>query len=146
MSSCCDDREFMRGGVIVEATISNSKIQGSIVSDSILNNDTITNLTAIDSPSAKKIADAISKLGNTQLAPLAEALANAMAALSKEQLAELAKALADAMLSAQAKAPAETLADKGLPATMVGTRDLNLGRPAKWLKMGTYAVPAYNEG
>ncbi|MBD5585314.1 MAG: hypothetical protein HDQ88_09550 [Clostridia bacterium] len=146
MSSCCDDREFMRGGVIVDATISNSTIQGSTITDSTFNNGTITNLSSIDAPSAKKIADAISKLGNAQLAPLAEALANAMAALSKEQLAALAKALADAMLSAQATAPTETLADKGLPATMVGTRDLNLGRPAKWLKMGNYAVPAYNEG
>lgn len=144
--SCCNDREFIRGGVLVENTISDSQIQSSTISDSILDGCTITNLKAIDSPSAKKIADAISQLPKEQLAPLAKALADALSSLSKEQLDALAKALAEALLSQAGRPPVYSVGNKEVPVTMAGDRNGLMGKPAKWLKMGNFVVPAYNEG
>lgn len=123
---CCGDNEFVRGGVITEATITKSDIQSSTISGSTIESSTISKLAGLDDESAKTIADALGKL-------------------TPEQLASLAKAVAAAIAPPPAKAP-ETTQTPELPVTLYGARTSMLGAPVRWMLIDGFVVPAYNTG
>lgn len=123
---CCGDNEFMRGGVITEATITKSDIQNSTISGSTIESSEITKLAGIDEESAKTIADALGKL-------------------TPEQLASLAKAVAAAIAPPAGKAPTATTTPE-LPVTLYGDRTAMMGAPVRWMSFDGFVVPAYNEG
>lgn len=123
---CCGDNEFVRGGVITEATITKSDIQNSTISGSTIDGCTIEKLAGIDSASAKTIADALGRL-------------------TPEQLASLAKAVAAAIAPLPGKAP-ETTQTPELPVTLYGARTAMLGAPVRWMSIDGFVVPAYNGG
>lgn len=123
---CCGDNDFVRGGVITEATITKSDIQSSTISGSTIEGSTLNSLAGLDEASAKTIADALGKL-------------------NPEQLASLAKAVAASIAPPAAKAPEATQTPE-LPVTLYGARTAMLGAPVRWMLIDGFVVPAYNKG
>lgn len=124
MSNTCGEIRFMEGGTIKDATILNSQMVNSVISSSTIDSSSITNLSSIDSASARVIMQAI-------------------AALPPSDLRVLIDALLAAMLASSSAADGQCLGDS-IPATMLGHDDYLLGAPDGWLSISNGVVPVYS--
>lgn len=121
--SCSGALEFVDGGVINAATITNSQIVTSIIQNSAFESGRIANLVSIDDASASLIAKAFLSLGKEDLKALATVILGA------------------AELPAATEQPA--LEEGNLSRQHYGSADAVLGTPNKWLTVGDGAVPLY---
>lgn len=124
----CGASEFLRGGVLTETRVTDSAITDSRVSSSNLQSCNLQSLASVDDASARTIAAALAALPDGALAELSKAIA---------------KQLATSFLGA-GNAPATNM-DVDLPVTLVGGRDILLGRPVAWLKYQDYVIPGFTE-
>ncbi len=128
MSQSCGSLQFFEGGTIKGASIINSQITDSIISNSTIQSAKLETLTSIDSYSTKVIADAIAALPPDQLAPLVNAI---MAAFTTSPQIE----------------PALGTGDGSLPTSVYGDRSSLLGKPQMFGKFGPdYVVPLFRSG
>lgn len=123
MSNTCGEIRFMEGGTIKDATILNSQMVNSVISSSTIDSSSVTNLSSIDSASARVIMQAI-------------------AALSPSDLRVLIDALLAAMIASSSATQGACLGDS-IPATMLGNDDYLLGAPDGWLPISNGVVPVY---
>lgn len=124
MSQNCGSIEYLSGGTVNQASILNSQITSSEVSNSTLKTCAIESLTSVDDASAQVIADAL-------------------AALPSNKLQALVEALMQSMSFTDATAP-DTSEDKAIPTTMYGTRNAILGTPVRWKQLPDGSViPCY---
>lgn len=123
MSNTCGEIRFMEGGTIKDATIVSSNIVNSSISSSNLDSSTITNLSAIDSASARVIMQAIANLSPSDLQVLINALLAAM--VSSGMSSDGACSAGD------------------MPASILGGSAYVLGKPAGWLMLSNGVVPVY---
>lgn len=125
MSNTCGEIRFMEGGTIKDATIVSSNIVNSSISSSNLDSSTITNLSSIDSASARVIMQAIANLSPSDLRVLLDAL-----------LAALRTAGGNVSDSCQIS--------YGLPASLIGGGSYLLGNPNGWLPIADGLIPVYS--
>lgn len=123
MGNACGETKYAEDGVINRTTLTNSQITNSDIQNSMLSASSIQGLTSIDAASAEKIADAVAGLDSRQLLSLASAIQEAFAPVEDDE------------------PPATTSPE--LPTTIIGLRDVLLGRPSGWAKFGTYVIPLY---
>lgn len=121
--SCSGALEFVDGGVINAATVTNSQVVTTVIQNSVFEAGRIANLVSIDDASASLIANAFLRLGKTDLKNIASAILGA---------AELPEAT---------EQPA--LEEGNLSRQHYGSADAVLGTPDKWLTVGDGAVPLY---
>lgn len=124
--SDCGAIEFLRGGVITQSDINDSRFTNGVINGSQFNNGVITQLDSIDESSTQRIADQMANLPPDLLANLANAIARAMAHAP----------IADT--------PATTVKPE-LPTEVYGKRDALLGTPKNWLTHGEFVIPAYGK-
>lgn len=127
MSNTCGEIRFMEGGTIKDATILNSQMVNSVISSSTIDSSSITNLSSIDSASARVIMQAI-------------------AALSPADLQVLINVLLDAMVAVGNISTTTGCAEGNMPAAYLGDDDYFLGKPDGWLSVSNGAIPVYNPG
>lgn len=124
MSNTCGEIRFMEGGTIKDATIVSSNIVNSSISSSNLDSSTITNLSAIDSASARVIMQAIANLSPSDLQVLINALLAAMVS------------------SGMSSVGACNVGD--MPASIRGGSDYVLGEPDGWLEVSNGVIPVFS--
>lgn len=124
MSNTCGEIRFMEGGTIKDATILNSQMVNSVISSSTIDSSSITNLSSIDSASARVIMQAI-------------------AALPPSDLRVLIDALLAALRGGVDFSTAVTCLDNSIPATMFGNDEFLLGAPDGWITIADGAIPVY---
>ena len=125
MSNTCGEIRFMEGGTIKDATIVSSSIVNSSISSSNVDSSSVTNLTSIDSASARVILQAIANLSPSELRVLTDAL---LAAMMSGATATDGVCLADSM-----------------PARVLGGDDYVLGVPEGWLQISNGVIPVFSE-
>lgn len=123
MSNTCGEIRFMEGGTIKDATIVSSNIVNSSISSSNLDSSTITNLSSIDSASAKVIMQAIANLSPSDLRILIDALLAAVVSGGFPSVGECQNG--------------------SMPASILGDNDYVLGKPTGWLVLANGGVPVY---
>lgn len=124
MSNTCGEIRFMEGGTIKDATIVSSNIVNSSISSSNLDSSTITNLSSIDSASARIILQAL-------------------ASLSPSDLRVLTDALLEALVSSSSSAEGACYAND-MPAMVLGGGDFVLGKPEGWLEVSNGVIPVFS--
>lgn len=154
--SCTNTGPF-DGGTWNNAVIVNPEITGGTIANSTLTNISITGAVNLDDTAAVSILDAICGNINDCVEVKPEEVAAVFKTCAGQAhvpdaqiptCEEMNQAIAEATaVVITADVPASSVAaadDNVLPTTIVGTdRSQLLGKPATYLKLGNYLVPAY---
>lgn len=125
MSQSCGTLQYMEGGTLKGASILNTQITDSVISNSTLQGVAIKNLAEIDAASIKTIVDAI-------------------AAMPGDQLTTLVNALLSAIVATPQTEPVQSTGQGEIPVTIIGNRSALLGQPVMFTSFGTgYVIPLY---
>lgn len=126
----CGNLQYVEGGTIRGASILNSQVDSSEISNAVVKASKIEALAGVDDVSAQTIANALSALPTAQLTALASAL-------------QKATAITPDTPTEEGNAPTST--DKNsLPTVVLGDRSSLLGNPVKWIKSADgMVVPCY---
>ena len=152
----CGELGPIDGGLIKNSTIQNSTVTGSsitngLVSSSDLEGCNLKGTASVDAASARTIADAIA--GDQQSTrEIASAIADdgvaagelADAILGGSGSGSVMQAISNSNPAAFGNPQAASDGDD-LPTAVHGTRDVLLGKPDAWMKLGDYVVPLYRK-
>lgn len=154
----CGDIKFLEGGVLKDSTVINADVTGSKINDSVVSASTldgcrITNLVGIDDATAAALGNDLAnndafvqqfilKLANN--ADFVQSIALKFADLPQPVLELLAKAIFSSAQVDVSTPPAQSEEDV-IPTTMYGDRNAALGTPMAWGTLFGYSIPLYRK-
>ena len=163
----CGEIKFLDGGIIKNAQILDSNLLSCLLSNCTFDSGKISNLLEIDAASAGRIFDAFQNIDPDKLKNLAKLLLSLLtpkelleylSTADAEDLKKFIKLLLDSLtpeelleyllnafeqLESSTETPDSTRTST-LPTTMYGDHRKGLmGGPDKWIKLGSYLIPAY---